>query len=195
MGDALIHGLLEDHGNDTLEHAYASKYYDPVKAHEYYERTKQLKGRQPATTQNQAIGLKYANNQIQTARDKALTDLTAKREATIAKIQAQVKATRERIEQKLKEKITARTDAYLKRLENLPEDASPELVARLAQMHSKNVRKAREETRNEMQKVSKAFSDAFKKARDEYTKNRASTIQRFNTDAAIEERNIRARVR
>ena len=25
--------------------AYASKYYDPVKAHEYYERTKQLKGR------------------------------------------------------------------------------------------------------------------------------------------------------
>ncbi len=26
--------------------AYASKYYDPVKAHEYYEKHKKLKGRQ-----------------------------------------------------------------------------------------------------------------------------------------------------
>ena len=28
--------------------AYASKYYDPVKAHEYYEKNKKLKGRSPA---------------------------------------------------------------------------------------------------------------------------------------------------
>lgn len=30
--------------NDIIVHAYASQYYDPVKAHEYYMRTRQLKG-------------------------------------------------------------------------------------------------------------------------------------------------------
>ena len=30
---------------DELYHFYASKYYDPVKAHEYYLRTRKLKGR------------------------------------------------------------------------------------------------------------------------------------------------------
>lgn len=30
--------------------AYASKYYDPVKAHEYYMRTRQLKGRRPRSS-------------------------------------------------------------------------------------------------------------------------------------------------
>lgn len=30
--------------------AYASKYYDPVKAHEYYEKHKKLKGRQSRTS-------------------------------------------------------------------------------------------------------------------------------------------------
>ena len=31
--------------NEPLQH-YASPYYDPVKAHEYYMRTRELKGRQ-----------------------------------------------------------------------------------------------------------------------------------------------------
>ena len=32
---------------------YASKYYDPVKAHEYYEKHKQLKGDKPKVTLNE----------------------------------------------------------------------------------------------------------------------------------------------
>jgi hypothetical protein len=35
-----------------LQH-YASKYYDPVKAHEYYEKHKQLKGNKPKVTLNE----------------------------------------------------------------------------------------------------------------------------------------------
>lgn len=44
---------------------YASQYYDPVKAKEYYERTKKLKGRDEgelSDTQKEAFG--YAKTQI-----------------------------------------------------------------------------------------------------------------------------------
>lgn len=37
--------------NEPLQH-YASPYYDPVKAHEYYMRTRELKGRRSATKLN-----------------------------------------------------------------------------------------------------------------------------------------------
>lgn len=36
---------------DSLKH-YASEYYDPVKAHEYYEAHKQLKGRKKGTSED-----------------------------------------------------------------------------------------------------------------------------------------------
>ena len=38
--------------NDHLKH-YASPYYDPVKAHEYYMRTRELKGRQSTAGLNE----------------------------------------------------------------------------------------------------------------------------------------------
>lgn len=38
---------------DELSH-YASPYYDPVKAHEYYERTKKLKGRKSTSGLNES---------------------------------------------------------------------------------------------------------------------------------------------
>lgn len=37
--------------DELLQH-YASPYYDPVKAHEYYMRTRELKGRRSTTKLN-----------------------------------------------------------------------------------------------------------------------------------------------
>jgi len=51
--------------DDFLAH-YASEYYDPVKAHEYYERTKHLKGRR-STSKLSSEGREiwnYTKNQI-----------------------------------------------------------------------------------------------------------------------------------
>lgn len=40
----------EEFINNYLSHEYSSKYYDPVKAHEYYMRTRELKGREKGST-------------------------------------------------------------------------------------------------------------------------------------------------
>lgn len=58
---------------------YASKYYDPVKAHEYYEKTKELKGRRSTSTLNEEgkSAAKYVKEQLDNEkkeRIKAETD-------------------------------------------------------------------------------------------------------------------------
>lgn len=58
-----------------LQH-YASKYYDPQKAHEYYEKHKQLKGSQPKVTLNEegrAIAATVKEN-INKERDSKLSE-------------------------------------------------------------------------------------------------------------------------
>lgn len=59
--------------HDTLSH-YASPYYDPKKAHEYYERTKKLKGRKTGTSLNDAgkEAKTYVRTQINSKRDQDL---------------------------------------------------------------------------------------------------------------------------
>lgn len=58
---------------DSIAH-YASPYYDPVKAHEYYERTKKLKGRKTGTSLNDAgkEAKTYVRTQINSKRDQDL---------------------------------------------------------------------------------------------------------------------------
>ena len=58
---------------DSIAH-YTSPYYDPVKAHEYYERTKKLKGRKTGTSLNDSgkEAKTYVKNQINAKRDQDL---------------------------------------------------------------------------------------------------------------------------
>lgn len=55
--------------NDELYH-YASQYYDPVKAHEYYMEHRELKGRSTGMSDTQREGWTYAKKQIDTAKAK-----------------------------------------------------------------------------------------------------------------------------
>lgn len=57
---------------DYLAH-YASPYYDPIKAHEYYERTKKLKGRRSTAGLNDEgkAAVKYVRDQLTGERKEA----------------------------------------------------------------------------------------------------------------------------
>ena len=63
---------------DSIAH-YSSPYYDPVKAHEYYERTKKLKGRKTGTSLNDSgkEAKTYVKNQINAKRDRDLKNAEA----------------------------------------------------------------------------------------------------------------------
>lgn len=87
--------------NEPLKH-YASPYYDPVKAHEYYMRTRELKGRRSTTKLNDE-GKKvwaYTKNEISGKKKEKVKE---KRKQKIAELRAKAKVTREQISAKLKE--------------------------------------------------------------------------------------------
>lgn len=96
---------------NSLQH-YASPYYDPVKAHEYYMRTRELKGKR-STTQLNKDGKQvwaYTKNEIKTEKAAKVKEEQEKRRQKITQLRARAKATREQISAKLKDLNTQLTE-------------------------------------------------------------------------------------
>lgn len=91
---------------DELEHA-APQYYDPVKAHEYYERTKELKGRQKGEglTDKQKEAFNYSKSEIGKAKKDEQTQAAEDKRAAFEVI-------RQTAERKAQE-ISAQLDEIL----------------------------------------------------------------------------------
>src|SRR5215212_8902743 len=98
--------LGEDFVDEFLAH-YASQYYDPAKAHEYYLRNRELKGRQStkgmSDTQRQAWS--YTKNQIVLARKADLEGASEAQKTFLQQAREQAKALREEISAKMKDLI------------------------------------------------------------------------------------------
>lgn len=91
--------------NDKLYH-YASPYYDPVKAHEYYMEHRELKGRSTSgMSDTQREGWTYAQKQIKTAKEKEQDAEKTATEENIAKMRAKAEATRVEIAARVAQKV------------------------------------------------------------------------------------------
>ena len=87
----------------VLRH-YASPYYDPQKAHEYYMRTRELKGR--STTSLNDDGKKiwsYTKNNIKSEKAAKVKGEQEKRDQKITELREKAEATKEQISSRLKE--------------------------------------------------------------------------------------------
>lgn len=87
----------------VLRH-YASPYYDPQKAHEYYMRTRELKGR--STTSLNDDGKKiwsYTKNNIKSEKAAKVKEEQEKRDQKITELREKAEATKEQISSRLKE--------------------------------------------------------------------------------------------
>ena len=95
--DAEIDKLESLIPKDTDLKHYASPYYDPVKAHEYYMRTRELKGRKSTSTLNDEgkAMAEYVKNQLDTERK-------SKVEASNATMKAQINAKKESMQSSIK---------------------------------------------------------------------------------------------
>lgn len=87
---------LDSELNDDLKH-YASEFYDPAKAHAYYEKTKELKGRTSTAKLNDSgkEAAKYVKEQLTTKR-KGLVD--AEKQSTKDKVEQHKTQTRVKID-------------------------------------------------------------------------------------------------
>lgn len=112
--DDISHSF-EDESEDSLEH-YASPYYDPVKAHEYYERTKELKGRTSTSGLN-SEGRKvasYVKKQLNEERKTKVNESKARRDSQIESLREE---TDSKIED-LRKETDAQSEAYRVQTQN-----------------------------------------------------------------------------
>jgi len=190
---------------DYIAH-YASKYYDPAKAKEYYERTKELKGRNSAAELDSAhkkeawtVTRSNISKEKQAESEKAQADrrsssekAQADQKARLETLRTTANAARDQLVAKIKGllgDIKADVDAQIEkereglkarlesRLSKIPETATPERRAFLERQNSK-IRQEYTETLNT--NIQKIKSDAQEKAtagRKEYSEERKKTAE------------------
>ena len=109
--------------DNDLQH-YASPYYDPQKAHEYYMRTRELKGRRSATKLSDE-GKKvwsYTKNEIKAEKKAKVEEEQEKRKQTITALRERASATREQISARLRELNDALTKRASRKKESIDSD-------------------------------------------------------------------------
>ena len=153
---------------ESFEH-YASKYYDPVKAHEYYMRTRQLKGRD--------------------AQGKTLNDEGKKAKTYITK-----KVREERDSVSKKEQSNRNQKIYsssvemsnqIRQLRLQMKQLTPEKKKTLGKQIQRKIAGLREDNARAKADFQKKYSEFAKKTRSDYSKTLDSEINKLYSDASM----------
>lgn len=137
---------MDDFTEDVVVHA--SQYYDPVKAHEYYLRTRELKGRRARAngeglTSNQRIGFDYSKSEIEKARQAEL-------EKAQLDVQAQVEAFRNEAMAKVEE-FTAKVQEVL----NAIDSENANIINEINLKQKEDIAKVDSDLKSELENINK----------------------------------------
>lgn len=112
--------MVDDDKVEAFIAHYASQYYDPVKAHEYYMRTRKLKGRFSTRGMNQKQKEAWTYVKAQVGAKKKAQTLQARsaRDSGIAAARQRAKSLRLELSKKLKKLSTIESKAERERIAN-----------------------------------------------------------------------------
>lgn len=179
--------------NNTLVH-YSSQYYDPVKAHEYYEQHKKLKGRTTSglnETGRKAVD--YVKAEINKERDSKISDEHSKYSKDLKAYTSRANSLVRSLKDKLKKMNKAQLKIFgpkileqLNKLKMENEAKRSELLGKYKTEKEKITSEAESKYQNELSKISsdssmvtqktvsnkssKAFSSSSTKKKSETTK-------------------------
>lgn len=156
---------------------YASEYYDPEKAHEYYERTKKLKGRQRSTSDLSEEGKKVwavTKDSIKNEKKEKIKQEKDSADQKIAQHRESAKATKERITAKLKqlsEKLSSSLKSEVAAIQNNEGLSSIQKKVKIAKLRDKNASEkasSSESMKAEREKVSADLKGVVSATREAY---------------------------
>lgn len=124
---------------------YTSKYYDPVKAHQYYEEHKKLKGRKTSTSKLNDTGkntASYVKEQINKEKKESIESESKRYSNSIFETASEAKAKISQLQKKFKKLSTAQKKILGPKIKNelqklKEENARKRLI--LETQHSKNI--------------------------------------------------------
>ena len=177
---------------DFLEH-YASPYYDPVKAHEYYMKTRELKGTKKTSTAGLTdegkAAASYVKNQLSEERKAKIKEARAKSKQTVAQ-------TKQHISVQIAQQ-TANASAQMRLIKAKMAHASTEeklkYKSQIASMKAKN-NKMRASLQAQMRSASsgssKALSEQIKKIIADYKAKQESELENIASDFGFQKKNF-----
>jgi len=202
---------------------YTSATYDPVKAHEYYLKNRELQGRTStkgmSDTQREAVS--YSKNQIGIAKKADLSKSQAAQKAQMEAIRKRSDASRKQIQAKLqgainKLKAAAEIKPDAVKLNVIPADASPKVKAYLQRQNeimstsannkagkaTVEARKksaveivaARKKANADIKKLGDGMKSAVAKARADYMASRKQIDSKYDKASETEIQNIRTQL-
>jgi hypothetical protein len=200
--DELIH--------DALSH-YADKYYDPAKAHAYYLRIRQLKGRTPGSTirgQAQKEAWAYAKNQITTQNKKQKTAQAVAYHKKVTRLQSTANKKMNGMVTQIQhyaQKLNSQTTAFYTNAANVgPNASTAQLKGALGTIQGQgkklsnlnNKAKAAEQRKVLAQRrlVAKQLHAAIMAARKDYNAQKAKLASGYKSTLTTEYHNIATKV-
>lgn len=169
--------------NDSLMH-YASKYYDPVKAHEYYMQNRELKGRSRKWTQEETETYNYAKMKANQDKASEKATLESNRDSQIEELKSAAEIKRNEISnriQRLNEQLSNSLDSKMEQLDREYRHAS-------GPHHKEEILKRKEKLRNQLavdkeKNYNTGYSEKVQVSTD--LKNAISNLkQKYATDSA-----------
>lgn len=116
--------------NDDFLMHYASLYYDPVKAHEYYMKNRELKGRRSTSAlsdEGKEIW-SYTKNQIKAEKAERVEEEQNSRDQNITALRERASQTKEEISSKLKQLNEALSNSVSSRKEEIESSRDSEIA-------------------------------------------------------------------
>lgn len=160
--------------------AYSSKYYDPVKAHEYYMKHRVLKGRKASTATLNETGRKaadYVKNQISEEQKKSVE---AENKSYSDKIFSQT--------QTAKVKISALQKKYSKLSSAQKRILGPKIKKELERMKQENESKRQQLLRQHsktVQDINESSKNNIKNINEKYSKTYENELGKMNADSSM----------
>jgi hypothetical protein len=190
--DAELDKLERELGPRELKH-YASKYYDPVKAHEYYMRNRELKGRKSTAGLNDEgkNAARYVREQLQTERKAKVQDHKDQTNSKIDTLRNQKNSKIETLRDQKKAKIEAYKNQMQSKIDSLRAQlkgmSKEEKAAKKEQIYAE-IDSLRADNKAERARLSEEFNASSSSLRSDYkTSSNSLKTEHKNEKARLKE--------
>ena len=181
--DAQLDDLESSLPKESLKH-YASPYYDPVKAHEYYMKTRELKGENSRSStaglndEGKAVA-KYVKNQLDTERKGKIEDHSNQTQAQINAKKNDMNSTIKSKKENMESTIESHKTQTTQKIEKLREELSGMSMDdwnKHAERIQSEIAKLREDNSTIRAKLQEAYSAESANLRNDY-KNESTNLR------------------
>lgn len=186
--EAMTHGEIYHTGVNEPPGGYASKYYDPEKAHEYYEKTKRLKGRRSNEGLNEEgiEAAEYMRKQVDEEHQKELDAQTAATKQQLKNIDEDLDTSVNKIKTDLESALEAARNATSQNIERAKAKLQTVITNSSAriQYQIEKIQEMMASTNNKAAK--RGFSNQIESLRDASARTRDALTEQFTSDYVSE---------